>query len=67
MINKITYRKHYVRPMISTIAMSSCNLLLDSDDKDLPFDPGDGTGEALAPELHDEWDWDDDNWKNNLW
>lgn len=67
MINIITFRKHYVKPTILKFANSSCNLLEVSCDKELPFDPDDGTEEALAPDFRNDGEADNDLWNNSIW
>ena len=54
-------RKNYVTPTIHVCTLPGYSILAGSGDKELPFDPGDGTEEALSPSSHGLWDDEDDN------
>ena len=45
------------------IALKAFEILAESGDKDIPFNPGSGTGEALAPEDRSIWSEEYDSWE----
>ena len=55
-------RKSYETPMTKILPLAGCHVLAgsgdkeDEDDKELPFDPGDGTYEALSKRHSTVWD-----------
>lgn len=55
-------RKSYEAPWIKMLPLTGCTILKASVDKELPFDPDDGTEEALSPRNSNAWD--DMNWDN---
>lgn len=66
MTDKYLHKK-YMKPTMRTMQLTSSQLLAESD-KELPFNPGDGTGEALAPEYNNGLNEENDFGKGtNVW
>lgn len=63
MMMKESLQKKYLKPTIRMIALKAFEILAESGDKDIPFDPGSGTGEALAPEDRSIWSEEYDSWE----